>query len=158
MFKIELSFGHKTATGELLSADRVIAAEHHALEVFARLFQGAQLYHGTGSFLHTDGTMVIEPSSTIWSYAETVEGRYDPLYALGRELIAALDQTSVLLCTLALDWMVSLHSLNARRTTLLAYLQTVLLVYWRRWWWFVFMLPATAPALFCRSLQKGAIP
>ncbi len=103
MVKVRMSIGHRTATGEPISADRMSAAEEHALDVFARLFQGAQLYQGTGSFLHTDGTTVIEPSTTVFSYAETVEGCYDQLYALGRELIAALEQESVLLCTIELD-------------------------------------------------------
>ncbi len=103
MFQVSMSIGQRTAAGEVLPADRVIAAEHRALEVFARLFQGAQLYRGIGSFLHTDGTTVIENSSTVWSYAATVEGCYDELYALARELIAALEQESVMLSTITLD-------------------------------------------------------
>jgi hypothetical protein len=67
MYKIEISFGHRRRTEELLLPMDVAFAEQQALTFFTELFQGGQAYQRLGGYL-TDGHVVIEPCTVIWDW------------------------------------------------------------------------------------------
>ena len=97
MYRVEISFGHHCPNGKPLPAHRIAEVEKWALQWFCALFRGAKIKRHDGAYQNAKGHMIIEPSTTIWSYAPQVPQAW--LRLMARQIRRELEQESVLLYT-----------------------------------------------------------
>lgn len=102
---VELAFGHYYSNGAPLPLRRIEAIEYRGLSTFAQFFRGGQRHRCRGSYLSTQGQLVIEPCTLIKAYKPNVEQYWTQLMAEASEMAAALGQESVLLARMRLNGM-----------------------------------------------------
>src|SRR5438128_914952 len=102
---VELAFGHYRSNGGPVPRHRIEAMEYHGLATFAQLFGGRQRHGRRGSYLSTQGELIIEPCTLIKAYTPNVEQYWTQLIAEANCVTAALDQERVLLTRMRLNGM-----------------------------------------------------
>ncbi len=110
MYEVRIIFGHRGRDGQRLPAALVKQAQHIVLNIFAQAFGGAQVYvcQRLGGYVPMNGTLVTEPATLVFAYAERVDASLELLQRTAERIAELLDQETVLLAAFRLDGMFAL--------------------------------------------------